>query len=515
MAQWPFVPMERSQRGRMVVLVAAILGLVAAVWENRLAILYTLAKVKTASGIEVKLVHVDDEARLLGPFGAKLDRQAAGFSRDLGIDLQIVTVRGASEDVSSLAERLFRERGVGRASPTGGVLLVLDPVQSQARIEVSYSLEHVYPDALLSRLTREQLVPFASYQMVGMGVADVLHFLKDIALDAVASGDLTLPQGMSEKPDVLAGRSGGAGAQSALASFPADLDVKRRVPPEQRALYAPSADPMESAEAYARSLRDLAGDPTLELFLPQSRFLRLRAPFAAFEEYRRWQALEASRPWRLVVHGELAVVRSDKPARAFVPILLARMKTDGLWHVDLVDTWKYLFYGPDGKYFLRNTYCPFRFGLDALPNPASDSSVEHVELYGEEEEAAVARLERAIAAGAGPRVHVRLAEILFRNCWLVPEAMTHYERAAMLAPRDWRIAQTLADRASYVGFPEYAIPFLEPFGARAARRIGDLYFQAHKPVLAEQYYRRALSWEPDRSLAQRTLDWLKKEGGSK
>jgi hypothetical protein len=507
-----------SPRWRALALAGAVVGLAAAVWMNRESIQYLLTSGKSGriSRRDAEPSCVDDSAELLGPFRERLNRQAAGFSRDLGIDLRVVTIPGAGEDISSLAERLFRERGVGSAAPRGGVLLVLDPTRSQARIEVSYSLEHVYPDAITARLTREQLVPYASYHMVGMGVMDVLHFLKDKALDAVASGDLALPPGPRGRlvvPNALASRSGGAGAQSALANLPADLDVKRPVPPEQQPLYAPSADPMESAEAYARSLRDLVGDPTLELFIPQSRFLRLRAPFAVFEEHQRWEALEASRPWRVVVQGPLAVVRSDTPARGFVPILLIQM--NGTWRVDLVDTWKYLFFGPDGKYFLRNTYCPWRFGLDAPPNVEGDSSVGYVNLYGEEEAAAVARLERAIAAGAGARVHVRLADILYRNCWLVMEAMAHYERAARLAPTDWTIAKTIADRASYVGFYEYAIPFLEPFGARAAMRIGELYFQAGKPLLAEKYYRLALTWEPERAHAERALNWLKNAEGSK
>jgi hypothetical protein len=513
MAQPPSVPLGGSPRWRALALAGAVVGLAAAVWMNRESIQYLLTSGKSGriSRRDAEPSCVDDAAELLGPFRETLNRQAAGFSRDLGIDLRVVTVRGAGEDVSSLAERLFRERGVGSAAPTGGVLLVLDPTRSQARIEVSYSLEHVYPDAVVARLIRDQLVPYASYHMVGMGVMDVLHFLRGRAFDAVASGDLTLPDSLRDRPvvrDFLAGRSAGAGAQSGLVNLSADSDLKRTIPPEQRAQYAPSADPMESAEAYARVLRDAAGDPTLDLFTRRTRVMRLRGPVAPYEDRHRWEVLEASRPWRVVVQEPLAVVRSDTPARGFVPILMVR--DEGLWRVDLVETWKNLFFAADGNYFVRNALNYYVFGLNVPAQAERDASVLPVDLYGEDIAAAVARLDRASAEGGGARIQVRFADILYRNCWLVVEAMAHYERAAALAPTDWTIAKTIADRASYLGFPLYAIGFLEPFGPRANLRIAQLYLQGQKPKLAEKYYRLALEWEPDKEKAQEGLEWLAK-----
>jgi len=453
--------------------------------------------------------HVDDPLRMLGPFGVVVERQCRAMDADLGIDVRVATRRAGDEDVAALAERLFRELGVARDAPTGGILIVLDGENGRARIEVSYSLEGVLPDAFSSRVARDQLVPYASHRAVGMAVMDVLHFLRNRVLDAVASGGLQLPTAL-RAPDqlerLLTGHSGGAGAQVALPELPSHAEFKRRVPDERRARYAPSADPMESVAALARTHRDLVGDPTLELFTAGSRVMRERYPVAPYEELLRAEAMERAAPLELSVRGALAFVSSRKAVRDFVPILLVR--EGGLWRVDLVETFKVFRFDGEGMFRLDNRASPYAI---FLPDVAAryDDSLAPVDLHGEPLDAAIARLERSTLA----RDRFELAEILMRNCFVSAEAMSLYEAAALADPPEPKYAVRFAQRAVDMGMPEAAIEAVKRLGPAYAAHLGWLYEHAGERALAREQYRAALARNPRDRFAGAALERLERGPG--
>jgi hypothetical protein len=320
-----------------------------------------------------------------------------------------------------------------------------------------------------------------------MAVMDVVHLMRDAALDAVARGELALPPALATAPgtrDALAGRSGGGGAQVRLDSVPPAETWKRPVPEARRALYAPSPDPRESAEAYRRVLRDEVGDPSLALFTPASRVMRARSPMAPFEERTRLAALERAGALRLAVQGDYAVLRGARPIRGLVPILLHR--EEGLWRVDLVETFKNCFFASDGTYVLWNGSAPYAFAFEGARPPRHDD-LSPIPLGAESLEDALARL----ASDDTAEGRFQLAELTYRNVWLVPEALPLYEAAARRAPGDWRIVSTLADRASYVGMPDLAIPYVERLGTRGYRRLAALHEQAGRRDVAARYRERA------------------------
>ena len=53
-----------------------------------------------------------------------------------------------------LANKLFKEKEIGKTAPNGGVLILIDSGQKDARIEVSYSLEGLFTDAQTGLLAR-------------------------------------------------------------------------------------------------------------------------------------------------------------------------------------------------------------------------------------------------------------------------------------------------------------------------------------------------------------------------
>lgn len=446
--------------------------------------------------------HVDDRANVLGPHVAAVEQLAARFWSALGIDVQVVTLDPEGVELTALVEPLLSERLVAERATTGVLLIAIDAVGRQARVEVSYDLEGAFPDVVVRRVADDQLAPYASYNALGMAVTDVLHLFYDHALEQAVMGELPLSDQLkagAAYQERLEQVSGGAGAAAALPRYPVDLDFKRPVAEFRRARYAPGPNPYDSIEAFLRTLGDLAGDPTLELFTPGSQVLRARSPMAPYEARLRRDRLEASRPLRLVRRGDRAVALSDSPVHGFVPIHLRR--DDGLWRVDLVETWKNLFYDENGEYFLYNTSSPYAFGLTHLEQ-GRGRGLTPIDLGDRSVAEALASLENE----SGAHARLALAELLLRNCFVSVEALSLYEQAAELAPLDAEIARIYGERALYFGYTEIAIPQLKKAGPAAWHRVAHAYASAGDWGRAERYYRRALRRNPSSTIARRGLD---------
>lgn len=281
---------------------------------------------------------IEDDARVLAPFVPRLGRMADAFYTDLGIDVRVATSTQAGSSIEEQTNTMFEREQIGREAPVGGLLLVLNPKLGNARIEVGYTLEGALTDLHMSRVARDQLAPYSSYGVAGMAVMDVLHYLRDHVYLSAALGRLSLPEDLRNTrayEEYQRYVSGGAGANTKLASVPADADLKKPVPRERRPLYAPGSEVQDSVEAFLRASADLVGDPTLELFTEGSRLMRSHYPMAPFETARRLERLQASAPLQYIVQGDYAVATSKRPAHGFVPVLLHR--EDGLWRVGVFE----------------------------------------------------------------------------------------------------------------------------------------------------------------------------------
>ncbi len=442
---------------------------------------------------------VDDAAGILAPFGPRLGRMADEFDSDLGIDVHIVTIAEPGS-IETQSERVFRQRGVGAKSATGGLLLLLNANTRQARIEAGYTLEGGLTDLHLGRIARDQLAPYVSYASAGMAAMDVMHHLRDQAYLAAALGNITLGEAFRTRPAYAGYQrfvSGGAGARTRLPDLPMDADLKRAIPLERRGLYAPSVDVKQSVNAFLRASADLAGDPTLMLFTEGSRRMRAQYPLARFEEMKRLERILASLPLEYRVDGDYAVATSARPAAGFVPILLHRQ--GGLWRIDQVETWKNLFFDSDGNYFLRNNNTPYRFGLGQF-GPGRWHDIGQLPLGGRSIADSLERLEGATDVLST----MQRAEIHFRNAFVFPPALAEYEKAVALAPEDPYILQTFAERALYLGFPELAIPALLKAGPGFELTLAEAFNDAGEPAAANAWVTRALEEDP---FDLHALDW--------
>jgi hypothetical protein len=343
-----------------------------------------------------------------------------------------------------------------------------------------------------------------------MAAMDAVHMLKDFAYLRAAGGAFELAPEYRARPEFQEKArylSGGAGAQATLSAAElVDRDFKARVPDEKRARYAPASDPRDTTEAFLRTLRDFAGDPTLDLYTPGSRSMREAYPYAPFEQIERLQRIEASEPLELVVSGDHAVLDSARPAHGFVPILLERR--DGLWRVDLVETWKNLFFSGSGDYTQQNANHSYGFGLGRF-GTASFRDISPWNL-GDHDPASMAE---RLAGEEGLFEQYLAGEILYRNCWLPLAALSHYERTTRLAPGNRFFERKLGDRAAYIGFSDLAASAYEtlhPFAkldlARARPAAGDT-------ALAIEAAAAAVDRNPFDLEALRWLHWIQKQQG--
>ena len=433
-----------------------------------------------------------DDAAVLGSFGPLLEGSSAQWEDELGIEIQVVTLRAAAVPLDALADRIFADRKVGTRFPTGGLVLVLDAEGRRAHVALSYALDGAIPAEVLERVSA-RLGPHAAYASVGMAALDALHQLKDQVFARAAAGELPLPVEVRRRDAFLRGiESLEAAAQTRedFARLADSGDFKEQIPDAERALYAPASEPMESAERFLRALNDLVGDPTLALFTPGSQVQLARHPVAPFEYRKRYEAAVASRPLLALVERDRAVVLSEAPARGFVPILLQR--EDGVWRVDLVETWKNLFFTDGGRYVVVNRNNPYAFGLVMLPGQGRHV-LDPVDLGGRSPQEVIAELEAQLARSDDPR------RALPARRDPVPQllrgrrrALSHYEAAARGASHVHTYVWTMAERASYLGLYQHAIPFYEVLGSGAFERLGDAYYALGDYRSAAGYYEDAL-----------------------
>ena len=452
-----------------------------------------------------QLVDPDQQS---GIFAKHLLRMIKGFQSELGIDMQIVIANLDETDIGIQAEKIFQLRDIGRQAGTGGILIYIDHGRRLAKLEVSHSLEGILTDSTAGLIAKNQLAPYTAYNAMGMALMDALHYLKDYLYLASIKGQLILDKRYTARPeyvDKTAMLSGGAGAFANIKTMKFDADWKRQLSKAERSAYQASSDPMQSAEAFIRVLKDLIGDPTLELFSVESNIMRAYYPVAPFEYLQRYRALDKSRPLRVIKQGDYAVVTSSNPAHGFAPIMLKRV--DKLWRIDTVELWKNIFFDGKGRYYLRNSNTPYLFGLAQFgPGKAMDAAALSIPARRIHETI------RLLQSQSSALAHFQLAEIYFRNTFTALAALEHYEQAVRLAPNDPQFAEVLADRYIHLYFPDAAVPLLEKMGWVTLLKLAEAYAMIKDYKKVEQAARKVLEANPYSLYGLHWLAWsLKKQ----
>ena len=450
-----------------------------------------------------KTPHIEDNSKILAAFLHHLEYSAQDWENTLGIEVKIITLPNTSEKISTLANRLFHEKDIGKGMQTGGLLVLIVSGTGEARIEIAASLEGVFTDGALGLMAKNQLAPYASYQAVGMGIMDILHFLKDHALEQAVHGNFDLPEEYRKTTDYLEkykAISIGGGAQTSIPDVPTDRDFRRPVPESMQSLYAPAATPRETLEAYKRSLNDYIGYPELPLFTEGTQEMRRWYPFAPYEERATLRAIIAAEPFNITEKGDYAIVYKNPPPVGVMPILMK--KVGGLWRIDRVEALKNFFFLDGGKFNMENTNMPYYSGLKHLRKGTDDHDIGAFLL----KEGELKNIIETLKARHDALSKFMLAELLFRNAFATVAALRYYEEAIRLAPDDPKFLSTFVDRSLYIYFPELAIPALKKLDASEVFKLARAYSQRSKYAGLEKLIQQTLKMNTYDSEA---LKWLR------
>lgn len=151
---------------------------------------------------------IDDRAGLM----ARTERQrVVDFQRSLlqdqDIELKVMVLGKAAADLDQKALELFEDYGVGRQTRGArGLLLVIDPLGQQLRLEVGYDLEGLYPDGFVGYVENQQMAPFFQAGRVGAGIEATVELLIGRAAGGYAANAV-------DGGTPLAHLSGGGGAR--------------------------------------------------------------------------------------------------------------------------------------------------------------------------------------------------------------------------------------------------------------------------------------------------------------
>lgn len=105
--------------------------------------------------------YVNDFAGILSPeTEVKLNRLIGDLEKQTTAQVAVATVESISpETVEIYTNKLFEKWGVGQKEKDNGVLILVAVMERKTWIEVGYGLEGAIPDARVSRIYRDIMVP--------------------------------------------------------------------------------------------------------------------------------------------------------------------------------------------------------------------------------------------------------------------------------------------------------------------------------------------------------------------
>jgi hypothetical protein len=276
--------------------------------------------------------------------------------QDYDIELKVVVLERAAADLDQKALGLINTYRVGRQTRGArGLLLVIDPLGQQLRLEVGYDLEGLYPDGFVGYVENRQMAPFFQAGRVGAGIEATVELL----IGRVAEVDTTA--GVDGSPS-LAHLSGGGGARI-------DVQVGSGTPEKERLAdnepFAAADSAEETLRRYLKVLQGHIKDPDLGLYTPQTR-----------EFFRNWLVTDAQQDnelrelqgvidqGRIVVAGDLAVVRFPIDRRRNSPYLLRR--GDAGWMLDFASMSRLIGFNHRNQWFFRSRDHEFMFAFNDL-----------------------------------------------------------------------------------------------------------------------------------------------------
>ncbi len=145
--------------------------------------------------------YVNDFAHKLDPGGEQaLEAYCANLERTTGVQMAIVLVDSLDDEpVEDVANRLYREWGIGKKGANEGLLILLSIKEHKSRVEVGYGLEPIVTDGFSGGVLRDIRPILRQGNYSGALLAAAEQFGNQIAQ---AKG-VALAQPQAERPRVV------------------------------------------------------------------------------------------------------------------------------------------------------------------------------------------------------------------------------------------------------------------------------------------------------------------------
>ena len=292
------------------------------------------------------ILSIDAESRL----------QAFQYSllAEYDIELAVDVPEGSPVDLPRYSHDLMERHAVGSAtSAARGLLLVIDVEGERVRFEVGSDLEHVYPDAFVSRIENDQMRPFFREGRVGDGVEATIELLVARVGDVLAQG-ADQPGAGIERGDF----SAGAGA---TATAPIGAEDGGPVAVAEGAEYGPAASPEDALSTYLEILATRNTRPDLGLYTVATRQLLSNRPITRAQQDNEHRVL-ASKLFGVhyVVSDSFAVALFDA---ADVPPYFLRRGSGG-WMLDLAALAESIRFDHNNRWFFIKSAGPYGFAFE-------------------------------------------------------------------------------------------------------------------------------------------------------
>lgn len=311
------------------------------------------------SADETALDFINDEASI---FSDEDKQHIASYHQMMldkyDIDYRVLTWQ-QNTDIDRQANTIFNDNNIGSQSQSHrGLLLVINTVIDEVRLEVSGNLESVFTDAFVGYIEKRQMVPFFRLGRVGDGVFATGELIRIRAEEA--------EQGKEFDPTRFEGSIGGgartdanigAGKDTSFAEGKADI---------------PAADsPEASLKRLLTAMKSRNARSDLDIYTPATRTFMsdmVMSPAQMDNAAKRFDNCEVER----VVYsedGQRAVLLHTLANRSCDPFAFDKGK-DGKWRINLKaignglghtygDVW-YLHYGKQKASGLHDYYFGFR-----------------------------------------------------------------------------------------------------------------------------------------------------------
>jgi uncharacterized protein len=300
----------------------------------------------------IETTRVDDDLGLFTPEqSARITDHHAFLLQDHGIDYRVVT-RPAGGDINRFAVEYFDDSRIGSESPYGhGLLLVIDPEQDQVRLEVSRSLEGIFPDAFIAYVEQRQMAPFFGKNRVADGILATTEMIVTRVQNAKSNA------GFSTESWTAATSGAGATSKASIGKD-GDQNFRRGVDHEAAEL------PLATLEQYhlAMSQRNLR--PDLDIYSSDTKKMLSGWVMTAAQADNQATALKQCHPLGVQFSddGQLAVIRYPIRNRQCNPWFMVR--EHGAWRLDLTMMQKAIRFGRSNAWhFAKDIRHPYQFAF--------------------------------------------------------------------------------------------------------------------------------------------------------